>query len=175
MALVVLLKGVNVGGHRTFQPSVLAKKLAKYDVVNIGAAGTFVVRKAVSRTKLRAELKRLLPFVTDVMICGGAEFMRIDSVHPFAGQPADGPKITHFVSTMAKRARPSSPLPFSLPATGDWDLKILAYDGLFIFGMYRRHMKAIGHLGKIEPLFGVPVTTRNWNTTQQIIRILKAR
>ena len=41
MALVVFLKGVNVGGHRTFRPSVLASRLAKLDVVNIGAAGTF--------------------------------------------------------------------------------------------------------------------------------------
>jgi hypothetical protein len=56
MAQVVLLKGVNVGGHRTFRPSVLAKQLERFDVVNVGAAGTFVVRKTVSRTKLRAEL-----------------------------------------------------------------------------------------------------------------------
>jgi uncharacterized protein (DUF1697 family) len=173
MALVVLLKGVNVGGHRTFQPSVLAKKLAKYDVVNIGAAGTFVIRKPVSRTKLRAELGRLLPFVTDIMICGGAEFIRIDSINPFAGQPADGPTITHFVSTMAKRGRPLSPLPLSMPPKGPWDLKILSYDGLFVFGMYRRHMKAIGNLGKIDKVFGVSLTTRNWNTTQAIIKVLK--
>ena len=43
--LVVLLKGVNVGGHRTFRPSVLAKALRRYDVVNIGAAGTLVVAR----------------------------------------------------------------------------------------------------------------------------------
>lgn len=40
MALVVFLKGVNVGGHRAFLPSVLARALAKYDVINVGAAGT---------------------------------------------------------------------------------------------------------------------------------------
>ena len=43
MALVVLLRGVNVGGHKAFQPSALAKELADFDVVNVGAAGTFVV------------------------------------------------------------------------------------------------------------------------------------
>ena len=41
-----------------------------------------------------------------------------------------------------------------------------------MFGVYRRHMKAIGYLGKIDRLFGVPVTTRNWNTITAIARVL---
>jgi uncharacterized protein (DUF1697 family) len=45
MALVVLLRGVNVGGHKTFRPKRLAERLRDLDVVNIGAAGTFVVRR----------------------------------------------------------------------------------------------------------------------------------
>lgn len=49
MALVVFLRGVNVGGHRTFRPRDLARKLRDYDVVNVGAAGTFVVRQPGSR------------------------------------------------------------------------------------------------------------------------------
>jgi len=39
--------------------------------------------------------------------------------------------------------------------------------------MYRRHMKTIGYLGQIDKLFGVPATTRNWNTIVAIVRILK--
>ena len=38
MALVVFLRGVNVGGHRTFKPAALVKQLAHLDAVNIGAA-----------------------------------------------------------------------------------------------------------------------------------------
>jgi len=30
--------------------------------------------------------------------------------------------------------------------------------------VYRRHMKTIGYLGQIDKLYGVPATTRNWNT-----------
>ena len=41
---IVFLRGVNVGGHRTFRPSILARELSDYDVVNVGAAGTFVVQ-----------------------------------------------------------------------------------------------------------------------------------
>jgi len=34
-------------------------------------------------------------------------------------------------------------------------------------------MKAISYLGQIDRLFGVPATTRNWNTIVAIVRILK--
>jgi len=47
-------------------------------------------------------------------------------------------------------------------------LKILARDDRFVFGVYRRHMKAIAYLGTLDRLFGVPVTTRNWNTITAI-------
>ena len=62
MALVVFLRGVNVGGHRTFRPSVLARELSDYDVVNVGAAGTFVARRPGSRANFRDALQRKLPF-----------------------------------------------------------------------------------------------------------------
>ncbi len=52
MALIVFLRGVNVGGHRTFRPSMLARELSDYDVVNVGAAGTFIVRKPGQIDKL---------------------------------------------------------------------------------------------------------------------------
>ena len=55
MALVVLLRGVNVGGHRTFRPTTLAEQLKHLDAANIGAAGTFVIRRPVTRAQLRAE------------------------------------------------------------------------------------------------------------------------
>ncbi len=41
MAAVVFIRGVNVGGHRPFRPAAFAKELSAFDVVNIGAAGTF--------------------------------------------------------------------------------------------------------------------------------------
>jgi hypothetical protein len=34
-------------------------------------------------------------------------------------------------------------------------------------------MKAIGYLGALDRLFGVPVTTRNWNTIVTIARVLE--
>ena len=75
MALVALLRGVNVGGHRTFRPSILARELSDYDVVNVGAAGTFVVRKPGPRSKFRTALLRKLPFAAQVVLCEGRDFL----------------------------------------------------------------------------------------------------
>ena len=55
MALIIFFRGINVGGHRTFRASMLARELGAYDGVNVGAAGTFVVRKPGSRTNFLAE------------------------------------------------------------------------------------------------------------------------
>jgi uncharacterized protein (DUF1697 family) len=171
MALVVFLRGVNVGGHRTFRPSVLAAELKPFDVVNVGAAGTFVVRKAVGRGTLRAELARRLPFETDVMICGGRDILRIASENPFAGQ-ASGPDVVHFVSVLPKRRAAPTPLPLDLPPAEPWCLRVLGCKGRFVFGLHRREMKAIGHLGRLEKVFGAPLTTRNWNTILAVTRVL---
>lgn len=174
MALIVFLRGVNVGGHKTFRPSVLARELSNYGVVNVGAAGTFVVRKPGSRAKFRAELLRRLPFETEVVLCEGRDLLRLEMENPFETEPSS-PDIVRFVSILSKpgRVRPSTPI--SLPPDGEWLLRIIAAKNRFVFGVYRRHMKAIGYLGKIDKLFGVPATTRNWNTIMSIVRILKGQ
>jgi hypothetical protein len=61
----------------------------------------------------------------------------------------------------------------SFPSSGKWLLKILAREHRFVFGVYRRQMKAIGYLGEIDRLFGVPATTRNWNTIAAVARALE--
>jgi uncharacterized protein (DUF1697 family) len=172
MALVVFLRGVNVGGHRTFRPSRLAQQLGRFDVVNVGAAGTFVVRGPVSEATIRAELARRLPFDTHAMICRGSDLVRLVSSRPFARQPS-GPDIVPFVSVLAKRRQPASRLPMRVPATGEWGLKVLGQQQRFVFGLYRRTMRAISQLGQIDRLFGVPTTTRNWNTIMAIARVLE--
>ena len=163
MALVVFLKGVNVGGHRTFRPSALAKDLARFDVVNIGAAGTFVVRKPVTQAALRHEVARRLPFETDVMICSGADVLRLVAADPFAGQAARA-DVVQFVSVLAKRRPTPLDLPPQIPPAGPWGVKILAVHGRFICTLCRREMKAIGYLARLEKLFGAAVTTRSWST-----------
>ena len=171
MADVVLLRGVNVGGYRTFRPTVVAGQLQHLGAVNIGAAGTFVIRKPVSRAQLRGEFARRLPFDAEIVVCQSREILRLMSYELFADYPAR-PDIVRFVSVLSRPPRSAPPLPMSLPSRGKWLMKILARDGRFIVGVYRRHMKVIGYLGTLDRVFGVPVTTRNWNTMTAIAKVL---
>jgi uncharacterized protein (DUF1697 family) len=174
MALVVLLRGVNVGGHRRFRPAELAQQLAHLDAVNIGAAGTFVIRRPVTRIQLRAEIARRLPFAAEMMICTGRDVLALlETVH-FANQPVRK-DLVRFVSVLSTRPRGAPALPMQLPATGKWLLQILARDDRFVFGVYRRQIEAIRHLGTLDRLFGAPVTTRNWNTITAIADVLRRR
>jgi uncharacterized protein (DUF1697 family) len=171
VALVVFLRGVNVGGHRTFRPTTLARRLKHLDVVNIGAAGTFVIRRPVTRARLCAELARRLPFEAEIIICQGSEIVRLVSSDPFAGQSAR-PDVVRFVSILTTRPRSVPSMPMSLPSSGQWLLKILGNDNRFVFGMYRRRMTVLRYLGALDRIFGVRVTTRNWNTIAAIAAVL---
>jgi uncharacterized protein (DUF1697 family) len=173
MALVVFLRGCNVGGHRIFRPTLLAQQLKHYDAVNIGAAGTFVIRKRTSRARLRADLRRRLPFEAEAIICEGNDLISAASANPFAGQPIRS-DIIRFVSVFAKRPRRLPTIPISLPADGKWVLRILAAEDRFLFGVYRRQMRAISYLGAIDRLFGVRATIRNWNTITTVIKVLRS-
>ena len=169
MRWVVFLRGVNVGKANRCQPAVIASQLSRFGVINIGAVGTFVVRERVSESALRAAIAKKLPFKCEIMICPARDIIRLTSKDLFSGQPS-GADITRFVSVAAKSVR--LPLPLNLPSDDDWLLKIIAIENRFVLGVYRRHMKAIGYLGKIEKLLGVPATTRNWNTIRKVSQIL---
>lgn len=171
MALVVLLRGVNVGGHRIFRPAALAAQLRHLGAVNIGAAGTFVIQEPVTRARLREELARRLPFETEIAICHGRALARLMS-HDLATRPAR-PGVVRFVSILCGSPRLAPRLPMSFPSRGRWLLRILAREDRFVIGEYRRHMKVIGYLGRLDRVFGVRVTSRSWNTMTAVAKALE--
>ncbi len=172
MALVVFLRGVNVGGHRTFRPTELAAALKHLGAVNIGAAGTLVLRQPMTQARARAEVARRLPFVADIVVCQGRDIASLISKDPFEGQSV-GPGVVRFVSVLTQRPRLTPSTPMQFPSSGQWLMKILTRRKRFVFGMYRRHMKVIGFLGALDRIYGVPVTTRNWNTIAAIAKVLR--
>jgi uncharacterized protein (DUF1697 family) len=173
MALIVFFRGINVGGYRTFRPSVLAKELGAYDVVNVGAAGTLVVRKPGSRVKFLAELRRKVPFEAKLAFCDSSDLIQLELDNPFGSEPSS-PDMVRFVSILSKTGRCQTSFPITLPEAGQWFVRIIGSQNQLVFGVYRRHMKAIGYLGGIDELFGAPATTRSWNTMLSVLRILKA-
>jgi uncharacterized protein (DUF1697 family) len=172
VALVVFLRGVNVGGHRTFRPTKLAEALKHLGAVNIGAAGTLILRQPMTQAQARAEVARQLPFVAEIVVCQGRDIAGLISNDPFDGQSIR-PGVVRFVSVLSQRPRLTPSTPIQFPPSGQWLMKILARRKRFVIGMYRRHMKVIGFLGALDRLYGVPVTTRNWNTMTAIAKVLR--
>lgn len=106
------------------------------------------------------------------MLCDSRDILRMETGNPFGTGPS-GAGVVRFVSILSKAARVRPGFPLTLPAEGEWYLRLIGARDRFIFGEYRRHMKTIGYLGQLDKLFGVPATTRNWNTIMAVLRILK--
>lgn len=174
MALVVFLRGINVGGRRTFRPSLLARALRSYDVVNIGAAGTFVVRRPGPRAMFCAALLPRLPFAVEVIVCDARDVLELVRRRPFARTPARAGTV-RFVSVFARpMGKALPPMPCALPSSGRWYVRVIGAYKQFLLGEYRREMKTIGYLGRLDALFRGRAATRNWNTICTITRVLQA-
>lgn len=172
MSAVVFMRGVNVGGHKAFQPSLLAKELAHLGVINVGAAGTFVVPGKGAQRTIRAEFSKRLPFETELMICRGSDLLQLAASEPFP-QSKD---LRRFVSVMSRRPGKPPRLPLSQPAGDRWEVKVVRVSGVFALSLWRRLGKSfVDPNAVVEKGFGVRATTRNWNTIVKICEILVAQ
>ena len=170
MASVVFFRAVNVGGHQKFQPAQLARAMAEFGVVNIGAAGTFAVRGNVSPAKLAGEILRRLPFKPELMICPARDVLALARGNWF-GDALAGKDIGRFVSVLQKAPRVKPPLPFEQPAGAKWEVRIVAITGRFALSL--RRLGQTYSNAVVEKHLGVPATTRNWNTIEAIREVLE--
>jgi uncharacterized protein (DUF1697 family) len=173
MALVVFLRGANVGGHRKFLPAALAKEMAEFGVVNIGAAGTFVVKKPVGAAAFRAELGRRLPFETEIMICPGNEILALGRSAPFADPPA-GKDVRQLVTILAKKPKTLPKFPIRSPEGKDWQVDFFRIAGRFAFSFRRRtdSRRLIYPNAIVEKVLKIPGTTRSWSAIEAACAIL---
>ncbi len=175
MPSVVFFRAANVGGHQTFRPSALAKELADLDVVNIGAAGTFVVRTAIGQAKLRAEILRRLPFKPELMICSAREVLDLAAADPFADEAFDD-DVRRCVCVLAKRPQKLPPLPYTQPPGDRWQVKLLGIFGRLVPSAYRRLGDKLLYPNEVvEKQLGIPATTRNWDTIAKMCMVLKGK
>jgi uncharacterized protein (DUF1697 family) len=171
MPSVVFFRAVNVGGHQTFQPGKLAKDLAHLGVVNIGAAGTFVVRGNISQTRLRDEILQRLPFKPELMICLARDVFALARGKWFGEAPAERNQ-GRFVSVLQKAPRAKPSLPIDHPPGKNWEVRIIAISGRFALTI--RRLGQTYSNAVVEKHLGVPATTRNWNTIAAICEVLES-
>jgi uncharacterized protein (DUF1697 family) len=178
MGWVVFLRAANVGKHNRFQPSVLAKQLAKLDLINVGAVGTFVVRANATEEVVRAAILRKLPIKCDVMICSAKTILDVVRDNPLKNEPTDNDRRV-FLTVMSKplisSARQSLALPIYAPNKEKWEVKIVQITGTLALSVWRRLKDNPLYPNQIlEKQFGVATTTRTWTTIDKVAKILKA-
>lgn len=170
MSLVVLLRGANVGGNRVFRPAQFIKELEPLGAVNIGAAGTFVIRKRVAESRVRKELANRLPFNAEIFVASDAEVRELMAGEYFAGYPPAA-EMTRYVTLMGRESE-AAQVPDVAPVAGPWLIKVVARHGRFVVSVARRSPDTPKALGTFDKSFKTPVTTRNWNTYEKILRVL---
>lgn len=167
--VLALLRGANLGSKR-FSPTALVKALDDLDITNIGAAGTFVIRKRVAQKELRERLTAELPFEPEIIVCSAKETLAALA----AGSSLETPEgARRFATVMAKEPATPPSLPLVAPPTGEWGVRVLAIEGRFALGT-RRPMAVAGVYPNevVEKAFGVRATTRDWPTMEKVAALL---
>src|SRR5262245_51531639 len=170
MAQAVFVRGVNVGGRKVFRPKALAEDLSRLDVANIGAAGTFVVRKAIAAGALREEIRRRLPADAEVMICSAREVL--DLVSSEGEEPPPGAR--RYVCVLGARPKKRPALPLRAPAGSGWQVLVGKIAGAFVTGQWRSDRRRMVYPNEVvEKELGVPATTRTWDTILKVAALLR--
>jgi uncharacterized protein (DUF1697 family) len=170
--LVLFMRAVNVGGHQMFKPAQLARELSTFETVNIGAAGTFVVRRPPGAAALAAEVRRRLPFDTDLMICPAREIIAA------AGELAMLPVVEGarpMLTVLARRPAAIPGLPIARPAGEGWELRLERVTSRYAWTLYRPLGSRPPNLNAlVEKVLGVSGTTRNANTLAAIQKVISS-
>lgn len=173
MPLVVLLRGANLGKRR-FSPAKLVEDLADLKISNLGAAGTFVVRRKVAERTLRAKIGAELPWDDPEMVILTDAEVR-DALE--AGAKVDVPAGAKRFGTALPQAPAMKPkLPVAANAKdGAWGMRIEALSGRVAIGVRRRFDQTGTYpLKPIEEALGTDRgTMRDWPTWEKIGALLE--
>jgi hypothetical protein len=168
MTLVVLLRGANLGKRR-FSPKALAEALADFDLVNIGAAGTFVVPKRVAEKTLRERVQAELPWeAAEMVILKEAEVRDALAAGEKVKVP-DGARKFGLALPKAPAKAPAMPLE-ALAKDGAWGMRYEALSGRVAIGVRRRFDETGTYSTKeVDAALGSDRgTMRDWPTWEKI-------
>ncbi len=172
---LAFLRAINVGGHAIVSMQALA---GAFEAVGCRDVRTFLNSGNVAFTapgkaaatiqqRIQSKLKDLLGTEALVIFRTLRELDAVLKSDPFK-DAAKERDVKLYVSLLA--AKPDKPvkLPIESPKDG---LKVFHMDKLNIFVVSRRVNGRSGFPNiLVEKAFGVPATTRNWNTITKIVR-----
>jgi uncharacterized protein (DUF1697 family) len=175
MAHVVFLRAANVGGRNVFRPAQLVLALEHLDAVNIGAAGTFVVRRRASASAIKAEFLKRLEFEPGIAIFPAEEVLELVARKPF-----DGVKVSkeqrNWAAALCSAPRTKLAAPIEQPAGARWSVRFESVAGRVALGRFRRQPKGYVFPNQVvEKALGVPATTRWWETWERVAAVLNKK
>lgn len=175
MALVVFLRGVNVGGAKAFKPSALARDLRAHDVSNLGAAGTYVVGGRIAPEELRREILDRLPFEAEILVCPASEIVDLVDADSFGDKPLSK-DVRKFVSVLVAEPGRAPKLPLAEPPGDDWQVKVVHRKNRYVLSLWRRRGLRFRYPNEVvERAYAVAATTRNWNTMRKVRERLREK
>ena len=108
------------------------------------------------------------------MICPARDVIALQRSDPFQDALDETKDLRHYVTMMTRAPRTLPPLPLERPAGKKWEVKLIAITGRFALSLWRRQTNGILYPNAVvEKHFGIPATTRNWNTITAIRDILE--
>jgi uncharacterized protein (DUF1697 family) len=169
---VVFLRAANVGGKNVFRPAQLAASLSHLDVVNVGAAGTFVVRRPASIATIRREIVSRVPFDPDIAIRPAGEVLDFVRSEPFRGVTFSK-QLRGWVAVLTGTPKAVPSLPVIAPTGNLWSVRFDRLDGAYALGLWHWRPKFKFASVVVEDAVGVSATTRWWETFERIAKILE--
>ena len=175
---VPFLRGINMIGHKLIPMPTLAElfsSLGFRQVKTYLATGNVLFESEESdMTKLTSqiekELQRLLGYEVSVLLRTIPELEELIKLAPFDGQTVDNQKTRAFVTFLSKLPQPKIELPFLPP---NKEFMIVGTGPREVFSL--RYALGNGRYGDsvsfIEKEFGLPATSRNYNTFVKILRL----
>ena len=170
---VVFLRAANVGGKNVFRPAQLASALSHLDVVNVGAAGTFLVRGRASAAAIRREILAQLPFELDLAVVPARDIAALARRKPF-GRVTFSKDLRGWAAVLCRRPKTRPTLPLEAPAGKPWSVRFERIEGSFALGLFQRQPRGFLFPNQVvEKALGVPATTRWWETIQRLAQLIE--
>jgi uncharacterized protein (DUF1697 family) len=175
MAYVVFLRAANVGGRNALRPARLAADLVHLDVVNVGAAGTFVVRGKATEAAIRREILARVSFEPTIVVRRASEILALVASDPFRGITFSR-DLRGWAAALAGRPKARPDLPLLAPRGRDWSVRVDRVEDKFAVGLSRRRPGgSVFPSSVLEDALGVPATTSWWETVQRLASLLSPR
>ncbi|HET7224547.1 MAG TPA: DUF1697 domain-containing protein [Candidatus Eisenbacteria bacterium] len=171
---VVFMRAANVGGHNVFRPAQLAAALAHLDVVNVGAAGTLLVRGRSTPGAVAREVRAHMAFEPELIVRPAREILALVRSDPFAGVRFPN-GVRGWVAALDSAPSKRPALPLTRPQGRPWSVRIERTTGAFALGTYRRTPAgSVFPSAVVESALGVRATTRWWETFVRVAELIEA-